>query len=140
MVERGAGMNDLPKVALVGCGYWENLCRNFSAIGALARVVDSTELGQGNAASIAPGVVVSPSLEDALQDSEVEAIALATAAETHAELAIRSMEAGKDVFVEKPMALNLEDAEKMKGVALRNNRILMVGAFARISSGGIETA
>ena len=128
MVERGAGMNDLPKVALVGCGYWgKNLCRNFSAIGALARVVDSTELGQGNAASIAPGVVVSPSLEDALQDSEVEAIALATPAETHAELAIRSMEAGKDVFVEKPMALNLEDAEKMKGVALRNNRILMVG-------------
>ena len=52
---------------------------------------------------------------------------MATPAETHADLAIQAMRAGKDVFVEKPMALTMEDAEKMQKVALETDRILMVG-------------
>ena len=52
---------------------------------------------------------------------QIHAIALATPAETHAALAIQAMQAGKDVFVEKPMALTLEDAEQMK-VRGRSNK------------------
>ena len=128
MVEGGAGLSALPKVALVGCGHWgKNLCRNFSALGALGMVVDSTESGQATARKLASQVSVSSTIEKALGDPTVHAIALATPAETHADLAIRAMEAGKDVFVEKPMALTLDDAERMRDVAIREGRILMVG-------------
>jgi UDP-2-acetamido-3-amino-2,3-dideoxy-glucuronate N-acetyltransferase len=121
-------MNDTPRIALVGCGYWgKNLCRNFHALSALGRVIDATESGQTQARLIAPGIEVSSHFEDALNDSEIHAIALATPAETHAELAIQAMKAGKDVFVEKPMALTLDDAEGMSSVATREGRILMVG-------------
>ena len=128
MVEGGAGLSALPKVALVGCGHWgKNLCRNFSALGALGMVVDSTECGQATGRQLDPRVSVSSAIEDALGDPTVHAIALATPAETHADLAIRAMESGKDVFVEKPMALTLDDAERMRDVSLREGRILMVG-------------
>ena len=122
------GMSEQPKIALVGCGYWgKNLCRNFHNLGALTAVVDTTENGQATAKSIAPEVCFNPNFEDLLGDDQINGIALATPAETHAELAIQVMQAGKDVFVEKPMALTLEDAEKMKEVAEETGRILMVG-------------
>ena len=121
-------MIDQPKVALVGCGYWgKNLCRNFHALGALAAVVDSTDNGQAIAKSIAPEVLLAPTFEDVLGDDQIKGIALATPAETHAELAVTALRAGKDVFVEKPMALTLEDAEKTKKVSEETGRILMVG-------------
>ena len=121
-------MSTIPQVALVGCGYWgKNLCRNFQAIGVLSTVVDATENGQATARSIAPDAQITDNLDDVLRDEHIQGIALATPAETHAELAIQAMHAGKDVFVEKPMALTLGDAEKMKEVAEETGRILMVG-------------
>ena len=60
-------------------------------------------------------------------DDQIHGIVLATPAETHADLAIQAMRAGKDVFVEKPMALLISDAEEMQKVALETDRILMVG-------------
>jgi UDP-2-acetamido-3-amino-2,3-dideoxy-glucuronate N-acetyltransferase len=119
---------DQPKIALVGCGYWgKNLCRNFNALGALSTVVDSTENGQANAQLIVSNSQITASFEDMLGDKQIQGIALATPAETHAELAVKAMQAGKDVFVEKPMALSLHDAEEMKRVAQENERILMIG-------------
>ena len=121
-------MSIIPQVALVGCGYWgKNLCRNFQDIGVLSTVVDATENGQTTARSIAPDAQITDNLDDVLRDEQIQGIALATPAETHAELAIQAMHAGKDVFVEKPMALTLGDAEKMKEVAEETGRILMVG-------------
>ena len=121
-------MSTIAQVALVGCGYWgKNLCRNFQAIGVLSTVVDATENGQATARSIAPDAQITDNLDDVLRDEHIQGIALATPAETHAELAIQAMHAGKDVFVEKPMALTLGDAEKMKEVAEETGRILMVG-------------
>ena len=121
-------MNELPRIALVGCGYWgKNLCRNFCALDSLSLVVDETETGRANALSIDPETNFSSKIEDALDDPAIHAIALATPAETHADMAIRAMQAGKDVFVEKPMALTLEDAEVMRTVSEQTNRVLMVG-------------
>ena len=128
MVEGGKGLSSVPRIALVGCGYWgKNLCRNFHALGALAAVVDATENGQVTARSIAPNAVITDSLDDILSDDQIQGIALATPAETHAELAIKAMRAGKDVFVEKPMALSIRDAEEMQKVASETAQILMVG-------------
>ena len=121
-------MIEKPKIALVGCGYWgKNLCRNFHGLGSLAAVVDATENGKATAHSIAPDAHITYSLGDVLSDGQIQGVALATPAETHAELAIQAMHSGKDVFVEKPMALTLEDAEEMKKVAEETQQILMVG-------------
>ena len=121
-------MIDKPKIALVGCGYWgKNLCRNFHDLDALNSVVDDTENGQATARSIAPEVQVTDSFDNVLQDDQIQGVALATPAETHAELAIQAMQAGKDVFVEKPMALNMNDAGEMKRVNQETQQILMVG-------------
>ncbi|MEC8043203.1 MAG: Gfo/Idh/MocA family oxidoreductase [Verrucomicrobiota bacterium] len=128
MAQGGTGLSAIPQIALVGCGNWgKNLCRNFHALGALSSVVDATENGQTTALSIAPDPEIIGNLDDVLRNDQIQGVALATPAETHAELAIQAMEAGKDVFVEKPMALTLEDAEKMKKVAEETGRILMVG-------------
>ncbi len=121
-------MSTIPQVALVGCGYWgKNLCRNFDALGVLSTVVDATKNGQATACSIAPDAQITDNLDDVLRDKQIQGIALATPAETHTELAIQAMQAGKDVFVEKPMALTLKDAEKMKEVAEETGQILMIG-------------
>ena len=121
-------MSTVPQIALVGCGYWgKNLCRNFHTLGALSSVVDATESGQATAHSLAPNAILSDNFDDILGDDQIQGIALATPAESHANLAIQAMRAGKDVFVEKPMALSTSDAEAMKKVALETDRILMVG-------------
>ena len=121
-------MSTVPQIALVGCGYWgKNLCRNFHAMSALSAVVDATENGHETARSIAPNVRVTESFDNILADDQIHGVALATPAETHAELAIQAMKASKDVFVEKPMALTLDDANEMKQVAQETNSILMVG-------------
>ena len=121
-------MSTVPQIALVGCGYWgKNLCRNFHALSALSAVVDATENGHETARSIAPNVRVTKSFDNILADDQIHGVALATPAETHADFAIQAMQAGKDVFVEKPMALTLDDANEMKQVAHETNSILMVG-------------
>ena len=128
MAQGGRGLSATPQIALVGCGYWgKNLCRNFHALGALSAVVDTTESGQITACSITPDAQISDRLDDVLSNDQILGVALATPAETHTDLAIQSMQAGKDVFIEKPMALSLEDAKKMKKVAEETGRILMVG-------------
>ena len=96
-------------------------------MGALTSVVDATEIGQTTARSLAPDAGITDDFDDILGDDQIQGIALATPAETHADLAIQAMRAGKDVFVEKPMALSVRGAEEMQKVALENDRILMVG-------------
>ena len=115
MVKGGKSLSSVPQIALVGCGYWgKNLCRNFYGLGALTSVVDATESGQTTARSLAPNAIISNNFNDILGDDQIQGISLATPAETHAELAIQAMQSGKDVFVEKPMALSIRDAQEMQ--------------------------
>ena len=128
MVKGGKSLSTIPQIALVGCGYWgKNLCRNFYGLGALTSVMDATENGQATARSLAPNAIISDNFDDILGDDQIQGIALATPAETHADLAIQAMQSGKDVFVEKPMALSINDAEEMQKVANETGRVLMVG-------------
>ncbi|MGA7409824.1 MAG: Gfo/Idh/MocA family oxidoreductase, partial [Bryobacteraceae bacterium] len=62
-----------------------------------------------------------------LRDSEVDAVALATPAEQHASMAIAALRAGKDVFVEKPMALTLESGQEILEASSATRRLVMVG-------------
>lgn len=121
-------MNDtLPRVAVIGCGYWgKNLVRNMRDLGALAMVCDATDAGRRLAAEIAPAAPVVDCLDDVLADS-IDAVMLATPAETHHDLALRVLSAGKHVFCEKPLATTYSDGLAMVQAAEEANRTLMVG-------------
>ena len=114
------------RIAQVGCGYWgKNLVRNFAEIGALAAVSDESA---SIAAKMSSDYGV-PVLEwaEILADPAIDAVSLATPAVAHARMAIEAIEAGKHVFVEKPLALNSADAEGVVAAASAAGRTLMVG-------------
>lgn len=116
-----------PRIAVVGCGYWgKNLVRNFHALGALRLVVDATPAGRATAATLAPGVEISDDFETLLSRTDIDAVVLATPAATHHALGLRVLEAGKDLFVEKPMALELADGIHLADTASRLGRVLQV--------------
>ena len=113
-------------VAVVGAGYWgPNLARNFSASAAwdLRWVCD---LDEGRAERIAgPSTQTSPDLAEVLADPDVAAVAVATPASTHSEIAMQAIEAGKHVLVEKPLASTYADGEAMVLAAERAGVVLM---------------
>ncbi len=114
------------KVAVIGCGYWgKNIVRNFSELGALHVVCDSH--APLAAAMSAQFSVPAVSLDEIERDSSIEGVAIASPAPLHAELASRFLAAGKHVFVEKPVALEMDDAEKLVRLAAKQERLLMVG-------------
>lgn len=122
------GLGKHPRMALAGCGYWgKNLARNFHQLGALQLIIDPSIEGKANAAKVAPGIPVLDHFEKAIADPGIEAVALATPAETHATLAIKAVKAGKHVFCEKPLATTVEDGEAMLEAAHNARRVLMVG-------------
>lgn len=112
---------------MIGCGYWgKNLVRNFQELGALALVCDATPQGRATASSLAPEATIVSQVEEVFS-SAVQGVVIATPAETHAELALRALAAGKDVFVEKPLALTYEQGARMVQMAEKQQRILVVG-------------
>ena len=116
-----------PQVAVVGCGYWgQNHVRNYHELGALQVVCDATLEGQTRARSLAPGSEIVESFEAVLA-SKVAGVILATPAPTHFDLARQALEAGKDVLVEKPLALKTAEGQALVDLARRHGRILMVG-------------
>ena len=117
----------MQKVIVVGAGSWgRNLVRNFHALGALAGVAEmSPDLRAGVAINF-PEVPLYNDLQAALE-TDVDAIVLATPAPSHYKLALQALQAGKDVFVEKPMTLKTSEARHLAEYADSQNRILMVG-------------
>lgn len=121
---------DFPRVAQLGVGYWgKNLARNFAEIGALAAIMelDPTLSATASATLGVPAV----SLDEALADPMIDAISVATRAETHFTFAHRALEAGKHVFVEKPLVLDPAQADTLIALATEKKRVLMVGHLLR---------
>lgn len=116
----------VPRTALIGCGRWgRNIARVLAHLGALEVIVDpAAEPLQPYAEGL--GVRVTSDLNAAFAD-EIQAVAIAAPAIDHARLAMRALEAGKPVFVEKPLALELEDAEAAAILAAKKGLPLMVG-------------
>jgi len=118
---------DLPKVAVVGCGYWgKNLIRNFAQLGSLAAVCDTDSARLREIERDYPGV---PALafEEVLSTPDIHGVVIAAPAAQHYMLAKQAMVAGNDVFVEKPLALRVEDGQELLDLARRRSRVLMVG-------------
>lgn len=120
----------LPRVAVLGCGYWgSNHIRTLKGLGALAAVSDiNTHRAEGFAAERdVPAIPV----DELFSREDIDAIVMALPPQFHAENAIRAVEAGKDVLVEKPIALNVADAEREVQAARNNDRVFMVGHVLR---------
>jgi predicted dehydrogenase len=113
-------------IAHVGHGYWgKNLARNFHELGHLAAVVDPDPKAAQAAAS-AYGVRAM-SFEDVLASADIDAVSLASPAVLHYAQAAAALNAGKHVYVEKPLALDVGEAEALCRLAAERGRILMVG-------------
>jgi UDP-2-acetamido-3-amino-2,3-dideoxy-glucuronate N-acetyltransferase len=121
-----------PKVAVVGVGYWgKNLVRNFRALGALAGLCDTETSIEANYRREYEDIKFYREFSAVLSDDSITAVTLATPAVAHYEMAKAALEAGKDVFVEKPLAVNVKHGEELVELAGRARRILMVGHILR---------
>jgi predicted dehydrogenase len=120
---------DKLRIAVIGAGYWgPNLVRNFrnSPDWDLVAVCDLDPQRAARVVGDRSTVEIETDVSRLLQRDDVDAVAIATPARTHAELAIAALEAGKHVLVEKPLAANLDDARRMVEVASAQGRALML--------------
>jgi predicted dehydrogenase len=122
----GAGVG----VALIGYGYWgANLARNIVAAPTLrlVGVADPSESQRAAALAAHPTISVWPTVDDALADPGVGAVIIAAPAAFHAELATQALKAGRHAMVEKPLAMDPDDAEELVALADATGLTLMVG-------------
>src|SRR5512139_4093248 len=116
-------------VAVIGAGYWgPNLVRNIQATGQL-RLTALCDLDVERAKAVLgrySTVRATSSLAEVLADPEVDAVAVATPAATHLEVALAAIEAGKHVLVEKPLASSFSDGLKLVTAAEERGLVLML--------------
>jgi predicted dehydrogenase len=116
------------QIAVIGAGYWGvNHVRNFNELGRLGVVCDSSRESLARVASNFSDLRTELDPERVLADASIIGVVIATPAETHFRLAAAALEAGKDVLVEKPLTLNVKEAELLVSMARERGRILMVG-------------
>ncbi|RCL03758.1 MAG: DegT/DnrJ/EryC1/StrS aminotransferase [Candidatus Tokpelaia sp. JSC161] len=119
-----------PRVAVLGCGDWgSNHIRTLKKLGVLVAISDVNS-------DRADGLAIEHSVEALSSDElflsqEIDAVVLALPPQFHAENAMRALMMGKDVLVEKPVALSVEDAEREVKLAREKERVFMVGHLLR---------
>lgn len=122
--------NETVQIAVIGCGMWgRNIARNCASLNVLHAVVDhnpdrAAEFAQSFTSNAA-------SFEDVCADKAVQGVMISASAAAHEALAIAALQAGKHVFIEKPMALTLTSAEAIREAAKSAGRQVMVGHLIR---------
>jgi UDP-2-acetamido-3-amino-2,3-dideoxy-glucuronate N-acetyltransferase len=118
----------VPNIAVVGCGQWgRNHVRNFVELEALHTVCDvKSDLLEAIRCQY-PHIKIEIQFDKVLLDTEVKGVVVATPASTHYALAKAALQAGKDVLVEKPLTLQVEEGEELVKLAKEQGCILMVG-------------
>ncbi|MCP4580332.1 MAG: Gfo/Idh/MocA family oxidoreductase [candidate division Zixibacteria bacterium] len=118
------------EIGQVGLGAWgKNLLRNFHAINQsrVRLACDANDETCAKVSNMFQGVNLTTKYDDILNDDKIEAVVIATPPAMHYKLAMQAIEAGKDVFVEKPLVLDLSEGKKLVEAAEKNEKILMVG-------------
>ena len=118
------------RVGIVGLGYWgPNLARNLNSLESceLAWCCDASDASRARWQTTYPDARFTAEFDDLLSDPDLDAIAITTPVPTHAELAERTLEAGKHCFVEKPLAQDAAAAERVVGLAEDRGLVLMAG-------------
>ncbi|PZN49199.1 MAG: gfo/Idh/MocA family oxidoreductase [Proteobacteria bacterium] len=119
-----------PRIAVLGCGYWgSNHIRTLKALGALYAVSDANAARAEGFASEQDCLAIEP--ERLFTRDDIDAIVLALPPQFHAKAAEQAVSHGKDVLVEKPIALNVEDAVREVRAAEEHDRVFMVGHVLR---------
>jgi len=120
-----------PSVAVIGTGYWgRNLVRTLGNLGVLRTVCDSSR-DCLDRLQVDSTVRRTAQLLEVLSDPEISAVAIAAPAVSHFDLVRSALRAGKDVFVEKPLALTVREGQELVKLAEDTKRILMVGHILR---------
>jgi predicted dehydrogenase len=121
--------HDLVGVGVVGYGYWgPNLVRNFANTDE-AQVVAVSDLDTAKLAMVKrryPGIATTTDYRDLLTDARIDAIAIATPVQSHYDLTLKALRAGKHVFVEKPLAQTSEQVRHLIDEADRRDLTLLV--------------
>lgn len=116
------------KIALIGAGNWgKNHLKNLHQLNVLHSVLELKEEIVRERKKEFPGVVFVTSDSDILNNPDIHAVVIAVPAAKHFELAKKYMRAGKDVLVEKPLALSVNDGQELVSIAKQQKCILMVG-------------
>ncbi len=116
-----------PRFGLVGAGYWgANLIRNCAELGVLVSVCDLDDEKLSPIRNRYPEIATTHDY-GAMLKGAVDAIVIAAPAQLHAQLAIAAIDAGKHVFIEKPLALNVSDAQAVVAAAESRGTIACVG-------------
>ena len=115
------------RIGVIGCGDWgKNLVRTFHKLGVLHGICDTSWERLEPVTKEYPGVPNYGSVEFLL-NSDIDAVAIATPASTHFEVAHTALIACKDVFVEKPLAFSCSEGQELVNLAKERKKILMVG-------------
>jgi len=118
------------RIGVIGCGHWgKNYVRTFSDRPG-SRVVRAADLVRSNLDFLAArdtALVVTEDYRQLLSDPDVDAVVVATPAATHFPIAKDSIEAGKHLIVEKPLALDVGECEDLTELADKRGVVLMVG-------------
>jgi predicted dehydrogenase len=119
-----------PRIAVLGCGYWgSNHIRTLKSLGVLHAVSDANAARAEGFAVEQDCLAIAP--DDLALRDDIDAIVMALPPQFHAEAAVRAVEHGKDVLVEKPIALSVEDANRAVDAARRHGRVFMTGHVLR---------
>ena len=130
-------MNKKIKIALIGCGNWgKNIARNLYEMDCLDCIYDPNSLQAKE--FIETHKLPIYSLNEIFLNKEINAVVIATSAQTHKEIAIQALKNNKDVFIEKPFSLSLSDAKLISQSAIENNKILMVGHLLNYHNSFLE--
>lgn len=114
-------------IAVVGAGPWgRNHVRVWHELGNLRAVCDTSQ-DRLDDLRVDPHVQIATKLERVLERGDIRGVVVATPASTHSDIAIQALRAGKDVLVEKPMALTVEEAKRIGEVAREHHAVLGVG-------------
>lgn len=120
----------MTRIAVVGCGAWgRNLIRTCAELNVLGAVIDTDPVAAEREAG-AWNVPALP-LAQALDDARLDAMIIAAPAPDHAALCRLALDRGKDVFVEKPLASDLAEAEALAAHVARSDRVFMIGHLLR---------
>ena len=118
------------KVGVIGCGYWgPNLIRNFMQLSRsdVVRVADLDDARLKHMKVLYPNVKTTTDYRKIIKDPKIDIVAVATPVYTHFKLASEALSAKKHVFVEKPIAASVKEAEQLIELSEKYNRKLMVG-------------
>lgn len=118
----------VPSVAVLGCGAWgANHVRVFEQLGALRIVCDPDQARLADLKAAYPDIDTDTDPGFVFARDDISAVVIATPPATHAELAQAALEAGRDVLLEKPMAMSVTDGERLVEIARRAGLVLAVG-------------